>query len=96
MPLFNPPYEYRVRVGVEPVGTKDGLNAVFTLPEPSVDPEHVELFHNGRRLLRSSGSLLEGEYVVTETTPGDGYDRITFLSFRPSPRSELRANFVIP
>lgn len=54
----------------------------------------IEVFHNGRRLTYSSTqSPLDGEFFVTETTTGAGYDRIYLVSFSTNSRSVMTANY---
>lgn len=58
----------------------------------------IEVFHNGRRLVYSpTQSPEDGEFFVTESTTGAGYDEVRLVSFSPSVRSVLSANyFAVP
>jgi len=53
----------------------------------------IEVFHNGRRLTFSdSQSPDDGEYFVSESVVGNGFDRIELL-FTPNSRSTLVSNY---
>jgi len=65
-----------LRLSIVPIGTIDGINAVFTTPENfvQVDPLIIRVYRNGQR------QTLGGDYDVSESGgPGTGYDTITFL-----------------
>lgn len=84
--------------GVELLGTKDGVNKVFTAPDTFRDDDRatVRVFHNGRRLIKSpDDNPQNGDFVVSESVPGGGYDTVTLLTFAPVPTSELRADYVL-
>lgn len=54
----------------------------------------IEVFHNGRRLIYSNTqSPLDGEYFVSESSIGQGYDRVHLVSFSTNSRSVLTASY---
>ena len=84
--------------GVELLGVKNGVNKVFTAPDTFRDDDQttVRVFHNGRRLIMSpDDNPQNGDFVVSESIPGDGYDTVTLLTFAPVSTSELRVDYVL-
>lgn len=80
------------------IGIKNGTNRVFTvMPGDKFidglfdDNEfHIHVDHNGRRLIQDIDfQILESGGV------GTGYDTIRFISFAPTPKSQLIADYVI-
>jgi hypothetical protein len=80
------------KVQVLLVGVKDGVNREFTTPDYFL-PDTIKVYHNGRRLLRSSSTPSFGNYVVSESGgAGTGFDTIT-LFFSPTPISGLFSDY---
>lgn len=74
------------------VGARNGVNRVYTTPDYFL-PTTFELYHNGRRMIRS-GLITEIEYEVQESGGvGTGFDTVLFLAFSPIASSVLRANY---
>ena len=87
------------RIGLDLLGTTDGLNRVFTTPSKFVHvvgQQTIEVFHNGRRLRQALGEdPALGDYFVYEGGgSGTGFDSLKTLTFTPSSISKLVANFV--
>lgn len=86
--------EERVRENIPLVGTQNGVNLVFTIPDLAIhDPprSQVKVYRNGQRLL--SGAV--NDYVVSESGGvGTGYDTITFTSDPPILGENLWADYV--
>lgn len=67
----------RLRVGIRLQGPQNGVNTIFTSPEkfthnlPFID---LSLYLNGSRL-----NLLD-DYLVFESTPGQGFDTVQLLT----------------
>lgn len=74
MPLFRAPIPYRTQV--EPVGSVDGVNTIFTTTEFFCqDPPdyQIKVFRNGQM------QTLDGDYTVSESGGvGTGFDTVTF------------------
>jgi len=87
------------REGVSLGGVKNGVNRVFDtggelfIHEPN--GRSIEVFHNGRKLVRSVSGLPDtGDYMVAEASgPGTGYNLIKLLTFAPIERSSLTASY---
>lgn len=95
MPIGRAPLRWNQ--GVPLLGTKDGINRVFTTPGPFRQDDYasIRVYHNGRRLDESPDTNpLNGEYVVSESVPGAGYDTVTIFSFSPVATSDLLADYV--
>jgi len=79
------------------IGIQDGVNRVFYTPEPflngtipSGDSLHIEIFHNGRRLIDGI------DYTIGQTSPSiNGYDMITFKYTIPIAQSQVIINYAI-
>jgi hypothetical protein len=87
-------------VGVPIIGTFNGLNRTFGLPDKFVyttigTGPSIELKHNGVALrLATAPDPRLGDYYVTESGGlGSGYDTINFLSFAPKFGSIILANY---
>jgi hypothetical protein len=89
--------QIRYTEGVALLGTKNGVNRAFTSPETFRDDDltTVRVFHNGRRLIKApDDSPRNGDFYVSESVPGGGYDTVNLLTFAPVASSELRADYV--
>jgi len=90
------------RYGVALVGVRDGSNRTFTLPDKFlIDPQSgitIEVFHNGRRLQGGmmSDPRVADFYPIESGGPGTGYDTIFLLTFGPSIKSNLIADYTVP
>ena len=72
----------RFKYEVEPSGTKNGTNVVFTTPDNFLE-DTIRLYVRGQRWQRGAGC----DYVVSESGgAGTGFDTITLL--RTGPRSD--------
>jgi hypothetical protein len=79
----------RIREGIFLLGSYDGMNRQFAIPEPAVhDPprRQVKVYHGGRRLQGS-------EYIVRESVPGGGYDLVQLI-FAPQTTGRLYADYI--
>lgn len=79
----------RNREGILLIGSYDGVNRIFELPEiAAYDPPKrtVRLYHNGRR-------MMPGEYEIYESTPGSGYKMVKTMAFAPQSTSRLMADY---
>lgn len=64
----------RIQRNIELVGVRNGVNTVFTCPELFVRAPFLEVVNfNGVTLREGS----DNDYVVSESTPGNGYDTVT-------------------
>ena len=88
---------YLWKQGVALVGATNGANKTFMTPGDTFlngtfeDNEFtIEVFHNGRRLIKNLDFIAQESGGV-----GTGYDTITMISFVPSPRSRIVANYVV-
>lgn len=64
----------RIRRNIPLIGVKNGVNKIFTSPDKFVRTPYVETVkYNGITLEEGVG----GDYTVSESVPGDGYDTIT-------------------
>ncbi|HET6495520.1 MAG TPA: hypothetical protein VFH61_09180 [Thermoleophilia bacterium] len=81
----------KFRFQIDLVGTKNGVNAVFTTPEDfTIDTEQV--YYNGIRLKRGVGC----DYLTSESGGlGTGYDTIT-LAYAPLGGENLFTDYLIP
>lgn len=107
-PLQNPrgtrkkaPPSGAIILGIFLIGVKNGANRVFNTPTnfrtPSSLIQTIEVFHNGRRLFldMSNPSPLFSDYSISESGGvGTGFDTINFLTFAPSSRSVIVANYI--
>lgn len=83
------------RFNVELLGVKNDVNLTFTTPDKflhgtyyGAEPQ-IQLMHNGRRLIEGD------DFTVSESGGvGTGFDTITMVSFAPSSRSRLIADYV--
>jgi hypothetical protein len=89
----------RRKTGVPFMGTLDGINRTFRTPDKY---EHrnglsIDVFHNGRRLVEASVPSPEyGDFVCTESGGvGTGFDTIVLLTFTPSVRSVIVADYQV-
>lgn len=80
---------------VELIGTKDGSNRIFTVPDKFINGPfgnndfRILVRHNGRVLIAGC------DFTMTESGgPGTGYDTLTFITFVPNSQSELYADYV--
>lgn len=87
------------RYGVSLLGVKNSSNRTFTTPEKFlIDPQEgitLQVFHNGRRL---QGGLVADPriadfYPAESGGPGTGFDTIFLLTFSPSVKSNLIADY---
>ena len=79
----------KFREGVFLTGSYDGMNRLFSIPEPAIhNPprEQVKVYHGGRRLQGS-------EYEVKESVFGGGYDTVQLI-FAPLTTSRLYADYI--
>lgn len=83
------------RFGIELLGVKNDFNRVFTTPDKFLHQTYygaeprICLMHNGRRLIEFD------DFTVSESGGlGTGFDTITVVSFSPSSRSRLTADYV--
>lgn len=90
------------RVGVDLIGTKDGLNREFSIPGGETfvhvpGSRTIRVHHNGRRLRwSSSGSPEDGDFEVVESGgAGTGFDTVRMLRFLPNGRSGLFADYFV-
>lgn len=78
------------------VGTKDGVNQSFTIPDPEfvqIGETVIRVFYNGQRLRLGSGN----DYTVSESGGvGTGYDTVTLVGVAPFPQEELTADYLVP
>ena len=86
---------FAFKQGVSLLGTRDGTNRVFTIPEDFLNG----IFGNNifRILIRHNGRVLVlgVDYTVSESGgAGTGFDTIMF-TFAPKKKSELFADYVI-
>jgi hypothetical protein len=92
-----------VRTGIALIGPRDGNNRVFrTTPDyfvhdPTGTGRDIEVWHNGRRLaLTEAPDPSQGDLFVSESGGvGTGFDTITLLTFAPSGKSTLLADYQI-
>lgn len=89
---------YLWRNGIELIGPKNNSNRTFTVPGGDKFLEgmyegnqfHIIIEHNGRRLIQNT------DFVISESGGiGTGYDTITMISFVPSQKSKLIADYVV-
>ena len=87
---------YLWKEGAELIGIKNGANRIFTLPDQFLEGTfednefHINVFHNGRRLIRFV------DYLAIESGgTGTGFDTVKIISFAPDVKSKLVANYVI-
>jgi len=83
----------RIRDSAALVGTYDGINRAFILPngEKAIhDPPNaqVKVYHNGRRLLPM-------EYEMRESVSGQGFDQVCICYFSPHNTSRLYADYIV-
>lgn len=94
------------RQAVPLIGTFDGVNRIFTIPNSekfvngSVATSNVFLNHEFRILIRHNGrGLVEStDFIVAESGgSGTGFDTIIFISLTPKPRDNgtLVADYVV-
>jgi hypothetical protein len=85
----------RYRVGQNLVGSRDGLNVMFTTPGlekfshnlPFLD---ISIFFNGSRL-----ALLDDYLVMESGGPGTGFDTVMLLVPAPRPDDHLLADYIL-
>lgn len=89
---------YLFREGVELVGVKNGANRTYTVPAPDkfldgVLEENefsINVFHNGNRRIKNV------DFIISESGgSGTGFDTVEFISFTPSPKSKIIANYFV-
>lgn len=89
---------YLWRNEVELIGALNNSNRTFMIPggEKFIDGTyldnefHINIEHNGRRLIQNI------DFIITESGgPGTGYDIIKIISFVPSSKSKLIADYVV-
>ena len=90
------------RVGIDLVGTKNGVNRVFAIPGGETfvhvpGSRTIRVFHNGRRLRWSStGSPRDGDFIVEESGGiGSGFDTVRLVNMAPNIRSGLFADYFV-
>jgi hypothetical protein len=97
MPIWRAALRYMS--GVDLLGTKNGVNRVFTTPDTFMqdDRARIKVYHNGRRLVEATTVAMpnDGEFFASESIPGNGYDTVTILAFAPVATSELRADYAL-
>jgi len=87
---------YDLKYDIHLIGMQDGSNRVFYLPDIFIEglfmgnEFHIEVFHNGRRLLKGS------EFTISESGGvGTGYNTVNFKNLVPISSSTLRANYAV-
>lgn len=78
-------------------GLLNNANRVFMIPNGEKfintlfdgNQFSIEVYHNGRKLVEND------DYFVFESIPGQGFDRIQFISFVPNIRSNLTADYTV-
>lgn len=80
------------------IGALDGVNRIFTVQPPDKFINGM-LFNNEFKIIitHNGKKLEEGiDYMVSESGgSGTGYDTVIFISFSPSNRSRLLADYVV-
>jgi hypothetical protein len=86
---------YGSRYNVELLGVKNDVNRTFTTPDKFLHQSYygaeprIRMMHNGRRLIEAD------DFTVSESGGvGTGFDTVTVVSFSPSSRSRLTADYV--
>lgn len=90
MPAVRPRPRSR-HAGVGLVGAINGVNTVFTTPQPflNVGGDTAAIYFNGQRLFEGAGN----DYLLAESGgPGTGWDTVTVL-FVPKPGDRLTADY---
>lgn len=84
------------RTNVLLIGVKDGINRTFTTPDKfrNIGGRTIQVYHNGRRLVLGGVSPISGDFYVSESVPGTGYDTVTLTTFSPVNRSLLYADYL--
>lgn len=89
----------RRKTGVPFSGSLDGMNRQFQLPDKFVRASGLSLdvFHNGRRLVEATmPDPRQGDFFCVESAGvGTGFDSIVLLTFAPSARSVLVADYQV-
>jgi hypothetical protein len=87
---------YDLKYNISLIGLQNGQNRVFYTPDIFIDGYymgnefHIEVFHNGRKLLYGS------EFTISESGgPGTGFNTINFLFLVPTSSSTLRVNYAV-
>lgn len=87
------------KTGVPFTGTYNGMNRSFSLPNhyAHVNGLSLDVFHNGRRLAESATAdpRFGDFYCVESGGLGTGFDTIVLLTFAPSVRSILVADYQV-
>lgn len=87
---------YALQQNIALSGIKNGKNRTFFTPAPFLDGAfqgnvfHIEVFHNGRKLING----LDFSISVTGRVIS-GFNTINFLSFSPTALSEIYANYYV-
>lgn len=83
--------ENRLRYNVELIGTKNGVNTVFTTPDLFL-PETLRVYWAGVRQIEAAAS----DFTVSESGgAGTGYDTVT-MAVAPLADDNLLADYHIP
>lgn len=87
------------KTGIPFIGVLDGVNRTFRLPDYFVHANGLSLdvFHNGRRLVETTvADPRQGDFICAESAGvGTGFDTVFLLSFAPSARSVLVADYQV-
>lgn len=84
----------RMRWNKDLLGTKNGVNMVFTTPDDFIQDGEIviRVYMNGVRLRLGSAN----DYEVSESGGvGTGYDTITFTGVAPTVGDELTADYMV-
>jgi len=84
----------KTREWISLLGIKDGVNVMFTTPEPFVQNPNlnIKVYLNGQRLWNGAGN----DYTVSESGgPGTGYDTVV-LAVPPKGFENLIADYRVP
>ena len=96
---FLPLASMRRKTGIPFLGTLDGTNRTFLLPDRylHVNGLSLDVFHNGRRLVEASvqDPRLGDFFCLESGGSGTGFDAIVLLRFAPSVRSVLVADYQV-
>lgn len=93
----------RLRYNEILVGTKNGVNKVFTLPSSEkaihdVPGVQIALYYNGQRLhpVQSRDGVASDDYSVSESGgTGTGYDTVTFTHIAPKSDDRVSSDYIL-
>lgn len=76
------------------VGSKNGLNKVFTTPDPYFVQDGEQII---RVVLNGQRFSSPDDFVASESGGvGTGYDTVTLVAVAPVPTDELTADYMVP